>query len=186
MSNSREIVVRINDKCQPDLREDLYESGLSQCLEELDIGRITGGGTHVDDDGRVAYCEIAIELKDTDDQHIATVIDALEDLGAPHGSKVLASAELEAREFGSFSGLAISIPLAALPSGNAFDAAVEGMLDEIDTRLLEDGELHGWFRGNVDLEIYAYGPDFAAIKACLLDLIDSNPFCRQMRLMQIA
>ena len=86
------VTVTLNARLQPEHRHELFEDPLDALLQAANVGEITGGGTAMSDDGEVEYGEIEVALVDVDG--VPKLIDLLEQLGAPKGSKIQGQAKL--------------------------------------------------------------------------------------------
>jgi len=80
------VTVTLNARLQPEHRHELFEDPLDALLQAAGIGEITGGGTAISDEGEVEYGDIEIALNDA--AGVPKLVDLLEQLGAPKGSKV--------------------------------------------------------------------------------------------------
>jgi hypothetical protein len=76
MSQPTIVTARLNDKCQPAHRA-RYEDPLNDLLKEKNLGHVDGGGSQLDGNGEVAYCEISIALRSADPGTLQVVADAL-------------------------------------------------------------------------------------------------------------
>lgn len=73
----------------------------------MGIGRVTGGGSQLDERGQIAYADIEIELASLDEAP-RIVAEALEAAGAPQGSELIQTSDNRVlREFGKLQCLAI-------------------------------------------------------------------------------
>ena len=76
------ILARLYEHIEPIDRGDRYEDPLRAVLEQATIGRVTGGGSQLNELGAVAYADVEIELANLDGA-LGVVVDALEKAGAP-------------------------------------------------------------------------------------------------------
>ena len=79
------VFAKIMDTISPMERGDKYADPLDRDLEAQDLGMVTGGGTQMGKDGKVAWIGIDIDLTDLD-RGIAFTQRRLRELGAPVGS----------------------------------------------------------------------------------------------------
>ena len=82
------VVARVYEHCEPIDRGNRYEDPLQAVLEKAKLGRVTGGGTQLNELGAIAYADVEIELANLDDA-LLTVANALEEAGAPQGSELI-------------------------------------------------------------------------------------------------
>src|ERR1700692_5118016 len=88
---SNYIVAQLNDKIMPIDRGDVYEDPLDELLKNKGYGSISGGGTLQSKSGEIEYCDVEIEIikDDLTKEEISELIETLEALGAPKGSKLI-------------------------------------------------------------------------------------------------
>ena len=68
MSEKPIVIARLNARLQPLDRGSLYEDPLDAALQEAGIGRVTGGGTLMSEEGEIELCDIEVELADLSEQ----------------------------------------------------------------------------------------------------------------------
>src|SRR5215204_1811117 len=101
------VLARFYEHIGPIDRGERYEDPLHEILESKGDGRVTGGGSQLNDLGGIDYADVEIELANLEDA-LGVVTEALENAGAPEGSElILASDERVLREFGKQQCLAI-------------------------------------------------------------------------------
>src|SRR5262245_39835212 len=109
------VTAQLNARLQPMDRGTVFEDPLDEILRKAGIGGIDGGGTQLAEGGEIAFCDIEIETKDLSDATLAKIVEILERLGAPKGSK-LRSSDLESDlQFGRCEGLAVYLNGTDLP-----------------------------------------------------------------------
>ena len=64
------------------LRSDRYEDPLQATLERMEIGRVTGGGSQLDEPGGITFADVERELANVDEA-VRIVAEAFEVAGAP-------------------------------------------------------------------------------------------------------
>src|SRR6186713_2136845 len=111
------IIAQLNEKVMPIDRGLVYEDPINEFLKEKQYGEVTGGGTLQEKTGELAYCDIEIKLStiDIDKTVITNIIDKIESLGAPKGSKLIIERTKEEIPFGKKEGLALYIDGQNLP-----------------------------------------------------------------------
>src|SRR5215831_2563422 len=153
------IVARMNNRAQPIERGDLYEDPLQDMIEPAGIGEVSGGGTQLGATGEIEFCDIEIRTVDTEQATVAAVIEMLEKLGAPKGSKLL----IEGREdtpFGKLEGLAIYLNGTDLPDNVYQECDSNHVFDEFNRLLGEAGKIHSTWQGPTETAFYLYGASF--------------------------
>src|SRR5687768_15581973 len=113
MTPSQFIIARLYEHVEPIDRGERYEDPLDAALEAAKLGRVTGGGSQLNESGRIDFAELEIELSNLDDA-LTTVISALEAAGAPAGSEILQDGTV-LREFGTGQCVAIFLDGVSLP-----------------------------------------------------------------------
>ncbi len=91
------VISRLNDKCMPFDRGDLYEVPLDDWLKNKGYGEVSGGGTMkmLDNEFKdgVEFCDLEIIIMKIEEDVFQSLISKLNDLGAPKGSKLLIGSE---------------------------------------------------------------------------------------------
>ena len=122
------VVARLYEHIEPIDRGDRYEDPLQTVLDETNVGRVTGGGSQLNELGGIEYADVEIELANLDDA-LRIVGEALEKSGAPQGSELIRAKDNRVlREFGTHQCLAIYLDGTSLPdevyANLDFDAVV--------------------------------------------------------------
>jgi hypothetical protein len=180
------IVARLNDRAQPMDRGELYEDPLNEVLQKNRAGSVVGGGTQLNGDGEIAFCEIEIEVHGPAVDRIALVKQTLEQLGAPKGSKLLLEAISEERPFGKNEGLAVYLNGTDLPDEVYAECDSNFVYDEFNRLLGADGKVHSHWDGPTETALYMYGPSFETMKRRIAGFLASYPLCQRARVTQIA
>ena len=182
------IVATLNDKVMPIDRGEIYEDPLDEFLQANGIGEVTGGGTMQLKSGELEYCDVEIQLNSNEisDNQIKEIIEKLEELGAPKGSKLTIEKTEQKIEFGKKEGLGIYLDGINLSDEVYKNSDSEALAVEI-RRLagIEDNTLRYW-QGNTETGLYFYGESFEKIKIAIADFINTNPECKNCRIEQVA
>jgi hypothetical protein len=122
------VVARLYEHIEPIDRGGRYEDPLQALLDETNAGRVTVGGSQLNELGGIDHADIEIELANLD-AALGIVSEALEKSGAPQGSELIhAKDDRVLREFGTHQCLAIYLDGTSLPdeiyTGLDFDAVV--------------------------------------------------------------
>jgi hypothetical protein len=86
------VLARVYQHIEPIDRGDRYEDPLQAVFEQAMIGRVTGGGSQLNELGGIAYADIEIELANVDEA-VRVVVEALENAGAPDAEAMFARVE---------------------------------------------------------------------------------------------
>jgi hypothetical protein len=179
------IVARMNDRTQPMERGDLYEDPLQDLIEAAGFGEVSGGGTQLAATGEVEFCDLEIRTSDAEPSTVEAVVQMLEKLGAPKGSKLL----IEGREdipFGKLEGLAIYLNGTDLPDHVYQECDSNHVFDEFNRLLGDIGKIHSTWHGPTETTFYLYGTSYEDMCSRLSGFMASYPLCQKARLLQIA
>jgi hypothetical protein len=178
------LTAELNARVQPLDRGDLFEDPLQEALEKAGYGAVDGGGSMLDD-GEIKYCDIAIRLNSAASEAIQFVIDTLEELGAPKGSK-LHVGEGETVSFGKSEGLAVYLNGTDLPDEIYAECDSNFVYNEFDRLLEDEGRILGHWNGPAETALYMYGGSFEEMKRRLAPFIENYPLCQKCRIVRIA
>ena len=182
------IVATLNDKIMPLDRGEIYGDPLDEFLKTNRIGEVTGGGTMQLESGELEYCDVEIRLnnEEIDDNQIKSIIDKLEEFGAPKGSSLLIEKTEQKIQFGKKEGLGIYLDGINLSDEVYKSSDSEALALEIRKLAgIKDNTLRYW-QGNTETALYFYGNSFEKIKNSIEDFIDNSPECENCRIEQIA
>lgn len=181
------ITVRLNARLQPVQRGEHFEDPLADVLKDLGVGELTGGGTQLTGDERgIEYCDLELSLTDTSDSALQAIVAALEELGAPKGSKLIVDGTGAETPFGAAEGLALFLNGADLPDEVYAACDVNFVIEELDRLMGENGKMKGHWEGERDTALYCYGPSFETMREAIGPLLSSYPLCQKARIVQIA
>ena len=181
------VIVRLNARLQPMHRGEHFEDPLMEVMEELSLGEVTGGGTQLSgDDAGVSFCEIELTMPDTGETAIAALIAALEELGAPKGSKLFVGDSDVETPFGTHEGLALFLNGTGLPDEVYASCDINHVIEELDRLMGDHGRFSSYWEGATDTALYCYGPSFTAMREAIEPLLSGYPLCQKARVEQIA
>lgn len=181
------VTVRLNARLQPVHRGAMFEEPLAEVLTALSLGEVTGGGTQLSgDDTGVSFCDIELTLPDAGEIAVQSLIAALEELGAPKGSKLIVEAAGAETPFGAHEGLGLFLNGTELPDEVYKTCDINHVIDELDLLMGEKGRFRSYWEGALDTALYCYGPSFAAMREAIEPLLASYPLCQKARVEQIA
>lgn len=182
------VVAQLNEKVGPIDRSLVYEEPLDEFLQQKQYGEVTGGGTLQEKTGELSSCDIEIELaSDMIDQSIITeIIEKLEFLGAPKGSKLLVEKTGAEIPFGRKEGLAVYLDAQNLPEEVYKECDINFVLSTLHqlTNIEPDAD-RNW-QGEKETALYFFGDSFAQMKNNISAFIDTYPLCKGARIVQIA
>jgi hypothetical protein len=153
MSYPHFVLARLFEHIEPIDRGNRYEDPLSAALEARGVGRVTGGGSQLNEQGGIDFADVEIELADLTGA-LDAAVRALEEAGAPRGSEILADGSV-IREFGTQQCVAVYLDGVSLP-----DAVYEAL--DFD-QLVADveaaggaGSYHGCWQGPEETALFLF------------------------------
>ncbi|MFC2951396.1 hypothetical protein ACFOOP_05620 [Marinicaulis aureus] len=181
------IIARLNAKVQPIDRGDYYEDPLTETLAARHLGEVTGGGTQLSDEPcGIEFCDLEICVHESGEETVAAIIERLEALGAPKGSRLIIEATDRQIPFGVTEGIAVYLNGTELADEVYRDCDVNHVIDEFDRLLKGKGAFRGHWQGDRETALFCYGASFAEMKAALEPFLSEYPLCERARVEQIA
>jgi len=183
-SASAYLTAQLNARLQPMHRGELFEDPLDEALQELGLGSVSGGGTQLSESGEVDYCDIEIDVAVLDERSVQAIINLLEGLGAPRGSKLKAGEQ--ELPFGNTEGLALYLNGTDLPD-EVYKACDSNVVYTEVQRLIGDrGEIYSHWQGPKETALYLYGNSFQEMHDSIAEFLATYPLCQKCRVEQIA
>ena len=156
MPDSQLIIARLYEHLEPIDRGERYEDPLQAVLEAAGLGRVTGGGSQLNESGGIDFVELELELDNLDDA-LTTTISALEAAGAPAGSEILQDGAV-LREFGTAQCLAIFLDGVSLPDEVYADLDFDDVIAQLGDAAGPDS-FRGFWQGPEETGLYFFGAD---------------------------
>ena len=180
MDYSHLVLARLYEYIEPIDRGDRYEDPLQDALDKAGAGRVTGGGSQLDELGGITFVDLEIELANLDGAP-QVVVEALESAGAPQGSELLlASDESVLREFGTQQCLAVFLDGTSLPDDVYAELDFEAVVEEIGAAAGE-GSYRGFWQGPEETGLFLFGPDAEAMLARVEPVLRRIPIGQNAR-----
>jgi hypothetical protein len=174
------VLARMYEHIEPIDRGNRYEDPLQAILEGKNLGRVTGGGSQLNELGGIAYADLEIALANLDDS-LRTVADALEQAGAPQGSELIhASDDRVLREFGKQQCLAIYLDGTSLPDEVYANLDFDAVVSEIGAAAGDDS-YRGFWQGPEETGLFFYGADAEAMFARVEPVLRRLPIGQNAR-----
>ena len=174
------VLARVYEHIEPIDRGDRYEDPLQATLESMGLGRVTGGGSQLDELGGITYADIEIELANVDEA-VRIVAEALEAAGAPQGSELIqASDNRVLREFGKLQCLAIYLDGTSLPDEVYAELDFEATVAAIGSAAGDDS-YRGFWQGPEETALFLSGPDAEAMFARVEPVLRRLPIGQNAR-----
>ena len=182
------IVATLNDKVMPIDRGEIYEDPLDEFIQANGIGEVTGGGTMQLESGELEYCDVEIQLNsdEINENHIKLIIEKLEELGAPKGSKLTIEKTEEQIEFGKKEGLGIYLDGINLSDEVYKNSDSEALANEIRKLASIKDKVIRYWQGNTETGLYFYGESFEKINESIADFVKTHPECENCRIERVA
>lgn len=180
------IVVTVNARIQPLHRGEIYEDPLEEILSENSIGEVSGGGTLQFQTSEIEYCDIEIQVKNSNEDTIDIIKSSLEKIGVPKGSKITIEATDTVIEFGSLEGLAIYLNGTELEAEVYESSDSNHVYSELDRLTEGTGRVYSYWQGPTETAFYLYGSSFSQMKEQISELVNNYPLCQKCRIEQIA
>jgi hypothetical protein len=150
------VLARLYEHVEPIDRGGRYEDPLQEALEQKNLGRVTGGGSQLNDLGAIQHADVEIELVDLDGA-AALVVETLERAGAPQGSELIdLSNSRVLREFGTQQCLAVFLDGTTLPEEVYQDLDFDAVVAEIGEAAGPDS-FRGFWQGNEETGLFYFG-----------------------------
>lgn len=174
------VLARVYEHIEPIDRGDRYEDPLQATLEKMGIGRVTGGGSQLNELGEIAYADVEIELANIDEA-VGIVAEALEIAGAPQGSELIQASDGRVlREFGKLQCLAIYLDGTSLPDEVYANLDFEAVVAAIGAAA-GGNSYRGPWQGPQETGVFLFGPDAEAMFARVEPVLRRLPIGQNAR-----
>jgi hypothetical protein len=180
------IVATINARIQPMHRGEIYEDPLDEILAKNATGEVSGGGTLQSQTGEIEYCDVEIQVNNSNDETVDLIKSSLEKMGVPKGSKIKIEATDSEIEFGSLEGLAIYLNGTDLDPEVYENSDSNYVYSELDRLTQGTGKVYSYWQGSTETAFYLYGTSFSQMKEQISVLVNNYPLCQKCRIEQIA
>jgi hypothetical protein len=182
------IVAQLNDKVGPIDRGLVYEDPLDEFLKSKGYGEVTGGGTLQEKSGELSYCDVEVELqfKEFNKTVFTDIINKLEELGAPKGSKLIIESTKEEIHFGIKEGLALYLDGQNLPEKVYKECDINYVLSELHRLINIVPNADRNWQGEKETGLYFFSDSFIKMKESISTFISTYPLCKGARIVQIA
>lgn len=180
------IVANLNARIMPLERAELFEEPLDALLSERSLGEITGGGTLQSKSGEIEYCDIEIEVHNSNEDTIQIIKNKLEQLGAPKGSKLIIESTDKEVPIGTYEGLAVYLNGTGLPDNVYEECDSNVIYDEFNRLLYNAGAVKSHWQGPTETALYLYGLSFNQMYELIKDFLKTYPMCKKCRVEKIA
>jgi len=182
------VVAQLNDKLAPAEKAIVYTQTLSSFLEEKGYGEVTGGGTAKEEPGEILFCDIQIELEseNIDYSVVHSIIEHLENCGAPKGSKLIIDATQEEIPFGKMEGMTVYLDAENLQQHHCTYDDIDFIQQEIYKLTGAKQNADRYWEDETTTAFYFYGHSFEEMNNNIQHFIGTYPLCQKARIVQIA
>ena len=178
------LTLQINARLQPFDRGDIYEDPITEALEACGCGTTSGGGTMMQKNGEVAFCDVQIDLNDNTKESMDKLFRVLEDIRLPKGS-FLKSENLD-QPVGTLEGLALYLNGTELPEDVYKSCDINYVVEKTNELLRGIGMMYSHWQGPQDSALYFYGNSFIEMKERIEPFLSEYPLCQNCRVEKIA
>ncbi|WP_395752685.1 hypothetical protein [Prosthecobacter sp.] len=180
---------QFNHKIGPLQRGDVYEDPLIDFLEHHNnAGEVDGGGTQQEKTGEIDWCDVNLYLKPSAASLIPSIIQFLEQRGAPKGSKLTCHFPDDTEQelpFGLREGFGIYLDGVNLPDEVYRDCDINFVASELDRLLEGHGSVESHWQGPTETALYIYGDSLAIMKPLIAGLLSTYPLCKGARVVDL-
>ena len=182
------IVATLNDRIMPQDRGDMYEDPLDEFLKERKLGEVTGGGTMQLQSGEIEYCDVEIKLdaEAIDDRMIRLIIEKLEQLGAPKGSRLTIERTRQKIEFGKKEGLGIYLDGVTLDEEVYKNSDSNFVVSQIKGLTGDHSEVVRFWESKEETALCFYSDSFDRMNESIRKFVSEYPLCKGARIERIA
>ncbi|RED13205.1 hypothetical protein [Pontivivens insulae] len=181
------LIARLNSKTQPIDRGDFYEDPLHNRLEARGLGAVSGGGTQLMDEPHgIAFVDVEIFARDASEETLTAIIEELEAIGVPKGSKLFVEKSEDGKQFGTLEGLGLFLNGVDLPTEVYETSDVNELIRRCGALMGDDYAMMGYWQGARETGLYFYGPSFEHMKIAIENFVANSPLCQMSRIEQIA
>ncbi|MBF0693963.1 MAG: hypothetical protein IR153_02760 [Flavobacterium sp.] len=181
------IIAQLNDKLMPIDRGLVYSDPIDEYLISKSLGEVSGGGTLQSESGEIEYCELEIELNNKPEEDLLIeIINILEALGAPKGSKLTIEGEDRQIPFGKKEGIGLYLNGISLDPKVYAENDINVLFEELYEQLEIPRKVDRFWEGHGETALYFYGNNFEKMNQVVTTMVKKHPLCEKARLAKIA
>jgi hypothetical protein len=174
------VVARLYEHIEPIDRGERYEDPLDAVLQKAAVGRVTGGGSQLNELGAIDFVDVEIELANLSEA-VAAVTGALEQAGAPQGSEIVDVTDGRVIcEFGTQQCLAVFLDGTTLPDEVYAELDFDAVVAELGGAAGE-GSFRGFWQGPEETGVFFFGADADALLARVEPVLRALPIGQNAR-----
>ena len=159
------VIARLYEHIEPVDRGERYEDPLQARLEQHgNLGRVTGGGSQLNESGGIAHADVEIELANLDEA-VRIVVEALEAAGAVQGSELIdVSTSRVLKDLGTQQCVAVFLDGVTLPDEVYETLDFDALVSDLGGAA-GDTSYRGFWQGAEETGLFFFGPDAEALFA---------------------
>lgn len=178
------VIARIPEHIEPIDRGERYEDPLTKVLEARGLGEVTGGGSQLDQNFRIAFVDLEIQLANLE-QGLPLVTSSLTEFGAPKGSKLIFERDGTSHEmmFGTLELAELYLDGVNLPPEVYEALDFEAFHHALRTSLASGGigEPRGVWTGDTETAVFIFAPLAKNVPPILAGLVQAHPILSNAR-----
>lgn len=178
-------VVELNAHLRALDRAAVFEDPIDDTVRSVG-GEIVGGGTLQEANGEPVRSDIEITVPGVSDTSEAAIIGALEALGAPKGSHLVAPGGGRRIPFGVVEGMGVYLDGVNLPAHVYAEGDVNAILERFADMLGDRGHMLSYWEGPKETALYYYGPSFEDMADAIAPVLAEYPLLEGCRIVRIA
>ncbi len=174
------VLARVYEHIEPIDRGDRYEDPLQATLEKVGIGRVTGGGSQLDELGK-SPTRMSRLNSPMSTRHCGLWLRHSRYAGAPQGSELIQTSDDRVlREFGKLQCLAIYLDGTSLPDEVYANLDFEAVVGALGAAA-GDNSFRGFWQGPQETGLFFFGPDAEAMFARVEPVLRPLPIGQNAR-----
>jgi hypothetical protein len=186
LPDSTNITIVINDKIEPIDRGQYYEKPLNRFLNKNNLGKTTGAGTEIDNDGDIKHVTLDVKLNANGHEvfkSIEDIIAYLEKRGIPKGSQILVGEKNIS--FGNLDGLAIHFDNIGLAPEVYKSSDINFVIETIVQLINDQSDILRYVQNPKETILYFYGASYDEMINLIKPFAESYPLFQNSKLHRI-
>ncbi|MGF1445811.1 MAG: hypothetical protein ACFBRM_06375 [Pikeienuella sp.] len=180
------MTLRLNARLEPMDRFESFEDPIRERMAAAGLGDVTGGGTPLTPGEEIPFVELELALADARPETLDRLVDLLEAVGTPKGSKLIDETTHAEREVGRAEGIGVYLNATDLPD-EVYESTDADTVIEMATEALGDAGRYVGFRElPTEVALYFYGDSAEELERLIAPLRERYPLCQKARITRIA
>jgi len=180
-------VAELNAHLRPLDRGSAFEDPLEEALSRAGMrAEIVGGGTQLTKEGEPVQADTEIAVPSESEEVEAAIIRALEALGAPKGSHLIAPGGTRRIPFGIAEGMGVYLDGTGLPTNVYAECDINVVIERFGELLGDCGAMLSYWEGPTETALFWYGPSYQDMANAIEPFVAEYPLLHGCRIVQIA